>query len=84
MHPGVGDPLERFVPPEGATVCGVHIPGGTVVSVSAPVIHHDVNIFGSDAEFFRPERWLEASPERLVSMDRAFIAVSHSPHTLLT
>ncbi|KAH7137812.1 cytochrome P450 [Dactylonectria macrodidyma] len=31
IHPSVGLLLERHVPSEGATICGRHIPGGTIV-----------------------------------------------------
>lgn len=75
MHPGVGFPLERFVPPEGAVICGTNLPAGTIVSMSAPTIHYDKSIFGADSHEFRPERWLEATPEQLKSMDRGFLAV---------
>jgi cytochrome P450 len=78
MHPGVGFPLERYVPPEGAVICGTHLPAGTIVSMSAPTIHMDKRIFGEDAERFRPERWLEATSEELKNMDRGFLAVSIS------
>lgn len=77
LHPGVGFPLERFVPPEGAEICGRRLAGGTNVSISAPVIHHLTDIYGEDADSFRPERWLEASPEALKAMDRYFLAVSY-------
>ena len=78
MHPGVGFPLERYVPPEGAVICGAHLPGGTNVSMSAPTVHYDKSIFGVDAHEFRPERWLEAAPEQLKKMDRGFLAVCQS------
>lgn len=76
MHPAVGFPLERFVPAEGAEVCGVMLPAGTNISISAPVVHMNTDVFGIDAAEFRPERWLEASPEQLKMMDRSFLAVS--------
>jgi cytochrome P450 len=76
MHPGVGFPLERYVPREGATICDIKIPPGTIVSVSANVIHMDKEVFGEDADRFRPERWIDASPEQLKLMDRSFLAVS--------
>lgn len=76
LHPGIGFPLERYVPPEGATICGIDFPGGTIVGVTAHAVHRDKAVFGDDAEAFRPERWLEASPEQLKAMDRAFFAVS--------
>lgn len=78
LHPGIGFPLERYVPPEGATICGFDLPGGTIVGINAHVVHRDKDAFGDDAEDFRPERWLEASPEQLKAMDRAFFAVSSS------
>ena len=72
-------PLERVVPAEGAVLCGVFLPGGTVVSVHAWVIHHDENIFGKNTHEFRPERWLEADAEQLKLMERSFCSVSGRP-----
>ncbi|KAJ9610999.1 hypothetical protein H2204_015284 [Knufia peltigerae] len=77
LHPGVGFPLERHVPPEGAVLCGKYLPGGTNVSMTAPVVHHDRTIFGDDAESFRPERWLETDEVRLKQMDRCSLAFGH-------
>ena len=82
LHPGIGFPLERYVPPEGATICGVDLPGGTIVGVNAHVVHRDKEVFGQDAEDFRPERWLEPNAEHLKAMDRAFFAVSVVLHDL--
>lgn len=78
LHPGVGFPLERHVPPTGATLCDTFLPGGTIVSVSAPVVHADTAVFGNDALLFHPERWIEADAERLKAMDRSFLSVSFS------
>jgi cytochrome P450 len=76
LHPGVAFPLERYVPAGGATICDAWLPGGTNVSVNAAVIHLDKTVFGDDADSFRPERWIDATPEQLKAMDRSFIAVS--------
>ena len=75
LHPGVGFPLERFVPEGGATICGEYLPTGTNVSISAPVLHINKEVWGSDAEEFRPERWIDADAERTKVMDRNFLAV---------
>lgn len=80
LHPGVGFPLERFVPEEGATICGEHLPGGTIVSMSAPVMHMNKDIWGDDAEEFRPERWIDSDPEGLKIMERNFLAVRSFPY----
>lgn len=71
MHPAVGLLLERVVPPQGATIRGEYIPGGTVVGCNAWVLHQNKQVFGEDADVFRPERWLEsegADPARLAKM----------------
>ncbi|EXJ66931.1 uncharacterized protein A1O5_10126 [Cladophialophora psammophila CBS 110553] len=83
LHPGVALPLERYVPPEGATICGVDLPGGTNVSITAPVVQMDRAIYGSDVDAFRPERWLEASAEQLKLMDRSFLAFGAGARTCI-
>ncbi|KAF2455867.1 putative P450 monooxygenase [Lineolata rhizophorae] len=68
MHPAVGLPLERIVPPQGVEICGEHIPGGTIVGVSPWVIHRRADVFGANPDEYRPERWLEVGPEKLKEM----------------
>ena len=64
IHPGVGLPLERIVPEEGLTLPdGRFIPAGTIVGMNAWVVHGDRNVFGQDADSFRPERWLREEGE---------------------
>lgn len=75
IHPGIGYPLERYVPDGGANICGVDLPAGTVVGVNPHVIHRDRDIYGSDADEFRPERWMDVDPEHLKLMERSFLAV---------
>ncbi|KAK0862978.1 hypothetical protein LTR87_016387 [Friedmanniomyces endolithicus] len=68
MHPAAGLILERVVPPQGIEILGKHIPGGTIVGCNAWVLHRRAEIFGNDIDTFRPERWLEAKPDRLKEM----------------
>lgn len=71
MHPAVGLLLERVTPPQGAMICGRFVPGGTVVGCNAWVVHQSKEVFGQDADIYRPERWLEsegADPTRLAKM----------------
>ncbi|KAK3337577.1 cytochrome P450 [Cercophora scortea] len=49
--------LPRLVPPGGAAVCGVSLPGGTPVSVQAYAMNRDPTYFHR-ADSFLPERWL--------------------------
>ena len=84
LHPSVALPLERFVPEGGATICGQYLPAGTNVSMSAPVIHTNTDVWGNDADQFRPERWIDADAETLRTMDRNFLAVRVTLFYLLT
>ncbi|OCK78621.1 pisatin demethylase [Lepidopterella palustris CBS 459.81] len=68
LHPAVGLILERVVPPQGMDICGHFIPGNTVVGCNAWVLHRRPEIFGADVDDFRPERWIEAEPEKLREM----------------
>ena len=80
LHPGVGFPLERFVPDGGDTICGQYLPAGAIVSISAPVVHNNKEVWGDDADEFRPERWIDSDAEQLKLMDRSFLAVSSLHH----
>jgi hypothetical protein len=79
LHPGVGFPLEHIVPEGGLTVGNIHLPGGTIVGMNAWVIHRDKNVYGEDADIFRPERWIETEPGRLRMMEKCFLSVSELP-----
>lgn len=68
MHPAPGLILERVVPPQGMDILGEMIPGGTIVGCNPWVLHRREEIFGSDVDNFRPERWLEAGPDQLKEM----------------
>ena len=59
LHPAVGISMPRYVPPGGAIIDGHYYPEKTRVGVNAWVIHRNQEIFGADAETFRPERWFE-------------------------
>ena len=73
MHPPFGLPYERVVPAGGAMICGEQIPPGTVVGISAWVVHRDYEIFGKDSDVWRPERWTEASEEVRRKMEGALL-----------
>ncbi|KAL9619347.1 MAG: hypothetical protein Q9160_006027 [Pyrenula sp. 1 TL-2023] len=67
-------PMERIVPSPGIEASGYRIPEGTVVSVAHYVAHRDKDVYGEDADLFRPERWLEADASTLKRMDHSFMA----------
>ncbi|KAH7629312.1 cytochrome P450 [Sordaria sp. MPI-SDFR-AT-0083] len=78
MVPPVMNGFPRQVPPEGDTICGRFIPGGTDIFVDYVGMLKDKSVFGEDAHMFRPERYLEGTKEH---RDRLFkttdLAFSH-------
>lgn len=71
-------PLECFVTAEGLDIHGYHLPKGTNIGMSACIVHQNRDIYGADADNFRPECWLEADAAALGQMQRHFFAVSTS------
>ncbi|KAL1305727.1 hypothetical protein AAFC00_007313 [Neodothiora populina] len=67
--------LPRVVPPGGANVLGRHFPADIVLSVPSYTIHHSKEIWGPDAEEFRPERWEKVTE----AQKAAFIPFSYGP-----
>ncbi|KIW27807.1 uncharacterized protein PV07_07512 [Cladophialophora immunda] len=71
-HPAASGHGPRIVPPQGDTHDGMYIPPGTVITVCTWKLHRlNYDAYGEDADVFRPERWLEASPERRARMEKA-------------
>jgi cytochrome P450 len=56
---------------QDATVCGVHVPAGTNVAWSAHAALRDKEVFGADADFYRPDRWIRATEEEYRLMDNS-------------
>ena len=61
--------LPRYVSKGGIYVDGKYIPEGTEMAATPYVIHRNQEIFGADADVWRPERWLE-DPARTELMHR--------------
>jgi cytochrome P450 len=58
LHPVIGMALPRRVPRGGMAVHGLVIPPGTTVGCNPVSLHRSRDIYGEDAEVFKPERWL--------------------------
>ena len=70
IWPPVTGLLPKKTPPEGDTINGIFIPGGTDIGCDAWGIHRNRDVFGPDAEIFRPERWLESKGKELATMEK--------------
>ncbi|RFU28324.1 hypothetical protein B7463_g7997, partial [Scytalidium lignicola] len=79
VHSATGLPLWRVVPEGGVEISGNFFPAGTVLGVNTWCAHYNKDVFGPDAELFRPERWAEAEKvggEKLREMNAYYM-----PHT---
>jgi len=61
--------MAKKVPPKGDTINGVFLPAGTKIGVNMWALLRRKDVFGDDADVFRPERWLEVKPEELQKME---------------
>jgi benzoate 4-monooxygenase len=81
IHSTSGIGLPRQIPPDspGVKILDRVFPAGTVLSVPTYTIHHSREIWGPDADEFRPERW---EPQNLTPRQRnAFIPFSYGPRS---
>ncbi|KAF5010772.1 hypothetical protein FDECE_3069 [Fusarium decemcellulare] len=68
MWPPISGIMPR-ISDRDAVVCGVHVPAGTNVAWSAKAVMRNKDVFGVDADMFRPGRWVGVDPDRLQTMD---------------
>jgi len=68
----------KSVPPEGDTIHGVYLPGGTAIGHNSLALTRNASVFSGDIDIFRPERFLEPECDaemrayRLRSLDIVF------------
>ncbi|KAJ9648169.1 hypothetical protein H2199_001947 [Coniosporium tulheliwenetii] len=70
IHPPVTALATKTVAKSGDILRGQFIPGGTNIVYAAWDSYKDAEVFGEDADIFRPERWLEATGDRLSRMQQ--------------
>jgi cytochrome P450 len=82
LHPATGLPMGRVVPPSGAMITNRNFPGGATVGINSWVAHRNKSVYGSDADVWRPERWLEIEQEgRGAEVERFFFAFGMGSRT---
>ncbi|KAL1646365.1 hypothetical protein SLS58_003325 [Diplodia intermedia] len=64
MQPPFIGLLAKEVPPQGEVIKGKFVPGGTKIGHSIYAAERSEEVFGKDADAFRPERWLEEPDEQ--------------------
>lgn len=74
--------MPRYAPAQGLQLPnGFYVPEGYRVSMGPFVVQRDAELFGEDAETFRPERWLEADKERLRQMNTSMLSFGAGTRT---
>jgi cytochrome P450 len=68
MLPPAVTGFAKRVPPGGDTLCGRFVPAGTDIFSNAAMTLRDPDVFGDDPDVFRPERFLECTPEKKAVM----------------
>ncbi|UKZ69377.1 uncharacterized protein TrAtP1_010386 [Trichoderma atroviride] len=72
---GIGLPRQIPADSPGIAICGEFFTAGTVLSVPTYTIHHSKEIWGPDADDYKPERWENATQRQ----KDAFIPFSYGP-----
>lgn len=70
MRPATPVLFNKTVPPQGDTINGIFVPGGTAVGWNLFPMMRSPDLWGPDAEMFRPERFMEADESTRGSMER--------------
>ena len=60
----------KLAPHQGETVNGTFYPAHIEIAISPSMVTRRKDIFGKDADIFRPERWLEADPSTRARYER--------------
>ena len=63
IFPPVTGFMSKTAPAAGDTIKNIHIPAGTTIGWSPFGLMRNEEIWGPDAKLFRPERWLEGTPD---------------------
>ncbi|EER29322.1 Cytochrome P450 family protein [Coccidioides posadasii C735 delta SOWgp] len=67
LHPAIPSGFPRVTPPEGVTISGTYIPGGTTIVIPLYTMQRDEANY-ANAEEFIPERWY-SKPELIKNRD---------------
>ena len=82
LSPPISIVLPRYAPTGGMYVNGEWISEKAEIGANPYVIHRSSKIFGSDADTFRPERWL-GDPEQVRLMHKSSFAFGYGSRKCL-
>ena len=73
LSPSTPNIFARLAGPEGVSVEGMHIPGGTEIACNPWILGRDKTVYGPEADKFRPERWLESEEQTALFEKNSFV-----------
>ncbi|RKP25091.1 cytochrome P450, partial [Syncephalis pseudoplumigaleata] len=82
INPITASGFDRDTPEGGGMLDGYYIPEGTTVLTSILTLQRDKEVF-PEPLVFKPERWIDASPEQLQVMQKHFIPFLVGPRACL-
>ncbi len=82
LSPSVSMILPRYAPTGGVFIGKTWVSEKTEIAANPYVLHRNTDIFGLDAEKFRPERWL-GDPEQVRLMHKYFFAFGYGSRSCL-
>ena len=83
FNPSTPFPMPRYVPKNGMQLPGgLYAPEGAELAADPYNTNRHPSVYGSDADVFRPERWLE-SEERAKEMDKYLLSFGYGARVCL-
>jgi len=84
LHPSIQYQLPRYVPKGGIQLGHYFVPEGSICGISPQTMNRSKEIFGADAEEFKPQRWVAetAADEERIKLQNSLLTTV-SAHFLL-
>ncbi|UZP35265.1 hypothetical protein NXS19_003081 [Fusarium pseudograminearum] len=74
LYPVISMSLPRTVPTGGLHLHNYYFPPNTTVGCNPVALHRNPEIFGSDCDEFKPDRWLTADSDTARNMERVSLS----------
>ena len=83
LNPPATNLFARVCPKGGKTIDGHFIPEGTEITSHAYTVQRNKELYGDDAEEFRPDRWLEISEKKAFEFEASQFTFGVGPRVCI-